>query len=66
MKGPFLSSLCPCPQVAYELAARAMANKSRALGAEKAAALYGPRRLYGGWWSPLTGTVLLVAGVPRA
>ena len=57
--------LCPTPDYAYELAARAMDRECRDLGASEAARRFTPQRIVGGWWSPLFGDVVLRANTPR-
>lgn len=58
--------LCPSPFAAYDLAARTMAHECRDLGASEAAARFEPRRINGGWWSPLFDCVLRTPEVARA
>lgn len=52
--------LHPSPLAAYQYAAGALARECRTLGPAEAAARFEPRRIYGGWWSPLFCTVLRV------
>ncbi len=53
------------PQQAYEFASRSMARECRNLGAGAAVEAFHPRRLVGGWWSPLFTDVVLRARTPR-
>lgn len=58
--------LCTSPLGAYDLAGRMMDREIRDLGASEAARRFEPRRIYGGWWSPLFDAVLRTPEVPRA
>lgn len=52
--------LCPSPFAAYDYASRAFGYEVRDLGASEASRRFAPRRVYGGWWSPLFDAVLRV------
>ncbi len=58
--------LCVSPLGAYDLAGRSMDREIRDLGASEAARRYAPRRIYGGWHSPLFDVVLRTPEVNRA
>ncbi len=58
--------LCASPLGAFDLAQRSILREIQDLGASEAARRFEPRRIYGGWFSPLFDTVLRVPEVRRA
>lgn len=65
MTGEHPLPLCTSPLGAYDLAGRTIDREIRDLGAAEADRRFAPRRIYGGWWSPLFDCVLRVPEVPR-
>lgn len=52
--------LVTTPMSAYEYASRSFCHEVRDLGASEATRRWAPRRIFGGWWSPLFDVVLRV------